>query len=460
MLYTDAKLLLVDDDPGILRLLSRWLEKDGYPLRFATDGQDALTAIEQECPDLVITDWEMPRIDGMELCRRIRQMDLPHYVYLIFLSVRTGPDELVAALDLGADDFVAKPVRQGELLARVRAGARLLALERRLSQLASTDPLTGLMTQRTFYESLAKEWQRAERHNLPLSCVMLDLDFFKRVNDTEGHPAGDALLKAVAQTLTDSCRRSDFLCRYGGEEFCVLLPETTGENAAVWAERVRRSIATLTAPAGDRSLQITASLGVAQRHADTPAPSGLVDQADQALLCAKQSGRDRVARYESLTDANDSSSNGGHRRSMRGVTAGDVMSPLVACLEQDQTIGQSVDLFLESHMNSMPVVDAEGHLVGILSEKDVMAALAALEQWNRPLREIMRPNVICFPRQTPIEVVYDFLCRVSIRRIIVTGDDGRPAGTISRGTLLRWFQNLALGGAGAAVAKADQPDNV
>lgn len=442
--YGNARLLLVDDDPGILRLLARWLKKAGYPTQFATDGQDALVAIEQECPDLVITDWDMPRIDGLELCRRIRQMDLPHYVYIIFLSVKSGPEESVLALEVGADDFVAKPVREGELLARVRAGARMLALERRLSQLASTDPLTGLMTQRTFYECLGKEWQRCQRHHLPLSCVMLDLDFFKRINDTYGHPAGDAVLKVVAQTLAENCRRSDFLCRYGGEEFCALLPETAGEKAELWAERVRQCVAGLAIPVGGRLLKVTASFGVTQRHQDTHNPGELVDRADQALLCAKHSGRDRVTRFESLTDASESCPNRQDRESwtFRGVTARDVMTPLAAWLSEDQTVGQSVGLFLRSRNNAMPVVNAEGKLVGILSEKDVMAALASLDTWELRVCEVMKSNVITYEQQTPVHTIYEFLCRVSIRRVIITGDDGRPVGTISRSTLLSWFRNL------------------
>ncbi len=302
MQHADAKLLLVDDEPGILRLLSRWLANAGYSVRVATDGRDAVAAIEQECPDLVITDWEMPRMDGLELCRHLRQMELPHYVYTIFLSVRTGPDESVYALDLGADDFVAKPVRQGELLARVRAGARLMALERRLSQLTSSDPLTGLLTQRAFYECLDKEWQRAERHELSLSCVMIDLDLFRRVNEAHGHAMGDRVLKAVAQMLSETCRRSDFLCRYGGEEFAVLLPETGGDNASVWAERVRRRMAGLDFGAGGKRVSITASFGVAEKNESHRTEGALVDQAAQALSCAKRWGRDRVIRIESVAN--------------------------------------------------------------------------------------------------------------------------------------------------------------
>lgn len=445
MQQASTKLLLVDDDPGILRLLARWLAKAGYQVRCAQDGAEALTLIEQDPPDLLITDWEMPRVDGLELCRRLRQMDLPHFIYVIFLSARSAPNESVVALEVGANDFVAKPVHYGELLARVRAGMRMLALERRLSQLASTDPLTGLMTQRSFYESLAKEWQRTLRYRLPLSCVMLDLDFFKRINDSYGHPAGDTVLKLVAGTLAESCRGSDILCRYGGEEFCVLLPETSGEQATQWAERVRQRISGLSVTLGSETLRISASFGSAERHEDTQTPSQLVDQADQALLCAKHSGRDRVARFEALTDANNVPSASDHAgQALLGVTAAEVMAPLVAWIRAEETVGTAVDLFLRTRVNSMPVVDAEGKLIGIVSEKDIMATVPSLGEWGQPIRAVMRPNVICYGEGTPLRVIYDFLCRVSIRRIVVVAPDRRPVGTISRSTLLRWFRDLVL----------------
>lgn len=448
----DTKLLLVDDDPGILRLLSRWLEKAGYPVAVASDGAEALAAIEKAPPDLVITDWEIPRMDGLELCRRLRQMDLPHYIYTIVLSVKAAPDESAMALEAGADDFVGKPVHQGELLGRVRAGTRMLALERRLSQLASTDPLTGLMTQRSFYEGLAKEWQRTLRHRLPMSCVMLDIDFFKRINDTHGHPAGDTVLKRVAQTLAENCRPNDFLCRYGGEEFCAVLPEMTGEHAALWAERVRRRVSTLAIPLGKETLQITASFGAAERHEDTQTVGQLVDQADQALLCAKHSGRDRVARFEALTDARDLPFQGDPvaGQALKGVTAAEVMAPLIAWLSEDETLGNAVELFLRTRTNSLAVVNAQGELVGIVSEKDVMPTAPALTQWDRPIREIMRPNVICYEEGTPLRVVYEFLSRVAIRRVIIVTPDRRPVGTIGRSTLLRWFRDLVVAGSGTA----------
>ena len=441
----NPNLLVVDDDLAMRRILSAWLEKAGYHVEQADNGEQALAAIEAECPDFLITDWEMPNLNGLELCRKVRKLNLPHYVYILFLTVKSASDEMVAGLEAGADDFLTKPVDQSGLLARIRAGSRVLALQQRLSRMAKTDPLTGLMTQRTLFENLEREFERAKRFHLPLSCVMMDIDFFKRINDIHGHPSGDACLKMVADLLTDGCRASDLVCRYGGEEFCAMLPETGEQGAALWAERVRQRLASLVIPIGGKEIRITGSFGTAENHDDTQTPEQLVDQADQALLCAKQSGRDRVVRFEALNNTNDlgPDHSPNHRDLFQGITARHVMTPTVACLREDNTVGHAAEFFLRSRINSTPVVDAQEKLVGILSEKDLMAAMVSLDCWARPLREVMKPNVICYEEETPIHPIYEFLCRVSIRRVVIA-KDGRPTGTISRGTLLRWFRNLVV----------------
>jgi diguanylate cyclase (GGDEF)-like protein len=440
-----SKVLLVDDDPAMLRIVSKWLEKAGYDVQHAEDGQQALSAIEANCPDFLITDWLMPNMDGLELCRRVRELNLVHYVYTIFLTVKSGSDEAIRGLEVGADDFLTKPVNQAELVARMRAGSRVLELERRLGQMARTDALTGLVTQRTFYVMLQKEWARANRGRLPLSCVMVDIDFFKRINDLHGHPVGDAVLKEFARLLEAVTRSSDTVSRYGGEEFCVMLPETRECDAILWAERARKRLGQHVVRAGGKELRVTASFGAAEKRDDTQSPEQLVDEADQALLCAKQSGRDRVVAYESLNRAEDVEIRkagilGGI---FEGITALHVMTPMVVCLREDQSVGHAAEFFLRSRINSTPVVDREGKLSGFLSEKDLMSAMVTLECWNRPVREVMRPNVICYEEDTPIQIIYEFLCRVAVRRIVIN-KDGRPTGTISRGTLLRWFRNCVL----------------
>ncbi len=455
----DYKVLVGDDDPAILRLLSRWLQKAGYPTRTATDGQEALDAIEADCPDFVITDWEMPRINGLELCRRIRELHLPHYVYVLFLTVKTAPDEMIAGLEVGADDFLAKPVSEAELLARMRSGSRVLKLERRLNVMARTDALTGLMTRRSFYESLVKEWHRSRRSGRALSCVMIDLDFFKQVNDVHGHLAGDAMLKAAAEVLASNCRASDSICRYGGEEFCVMLPETTEADATQWAERARQRLAGVRVPAGTREMRITASFGVAEYHNGSDDSEHLVNHADQALLCAKRLGRDRVVQYALLVEPAEPEFQRleQHEGIFQGIVARDVMSPLDVCLRVHQTVDEAAQFFLQSGIPSTPILDAAGALVGFLSERNVMAAMSSPEYWQRPLSTIMRANVICYEEDTPIRVVYEFLCRVSVRRVVVTSD-GRPTGTIGRSSLLAWFRNWVIS-RGLAPAHGPVPDS-
>jgi diguanylate cyclase (GGDEF)-like protein len=351
---------------------------------------------------------------------------------------------MILGLENGADEFLTKPISKALLIARLRAGTRVVKLERRLSLMANTDGLTGLMTHRAFHEILQKEWARSNRSHLPLSCVMLDLDFFKKVNDTYGHPVGDQILKSVAKLMLDSTRASDCICRYGGEEFCALLPETDEEAAAHWASRLRLAMATQKIVVGDVQLQVNGSFGVAQRYDDTQTPDQLIDQADQALLCAKRTGRDRVIRYQALNESGEMKiENGLSANLFAGVEARHVMTPLVVCLREEETIAQAAEFFLRSRINSTPVTDEDGKLTGVLSEKDLMMTLISPDYWQLPVRDVMKPNVITYEENAPVRTIYEFLCRVSIRRVVIV-QNGRPTGSISRATLLRWFRNLVI----------------
>jgi len=442
MATESTKVLLVDDDPAMLRLLAKWLEAEGYQVLRAADGRIAMDLIETEHPKILVTDWEMPQFDGLELCRWVRSQNFGHYIYTIFLTVRSQSADMLKGLEAGADDFLKKPIDRDELLARIRAGSRVMELEQRLSLLANTDGMTGLVTRRTLFNNLKREWCRAERYRTPLSCVMIDIDFFKRINDTHGHQAGDDVLRQLGQLLTASIRGCDVAGRYGGEEFCIILPETTEQQALHWAERTRAKLAALQVRVNSTTLSLTASFGVAQRLADTTSPEQFVDMADQALVAAKRSGRDRVVAYRNLTlTAALDQGDGGVTALLQGIPARDVMTSIVAPLNENQMIATAANYFLRFRIPSAPVADDQGRLVGILSEKDLMAIMLGQHWWTMPIKEVMKRNVVCYEEDTPTLAIFEFLSRVAIRGVVIV-NDGCPTGLITRGCLLRFFMNV------------------
>lgn len=305
------KVLIVDDSPMMLHLLDRVLTAGGYEVRQARNGSEALALMVEECADFVITDWHMPSMNGMELCRQLRAMNLPQYVYIAVLTSSEGTDDLIAALDSGADDFYIKPVMAPELLARMRAGTRFLSLERQLRTQARLDPLTGVLNRRTFEEVFAREWSYASRNDTDLSCVMIDVDYFKSVNDRFGHPVGDAALRWLSHVLREESRTPDYVGRYGGEEFCMLLPGTNEEGAAIFAERCRVAVINKPLHIPHANVHLTASFGVAQRVFDTSRPDHLLERADQALLWAKRVGRNRVCTYSASSVERQLATTGG-----------------------------------------------------------------------------------------------------------------------------------------------------
>lgn len=289
-------ILIVDDDEAIRRTLAHRFKRAGYATREAANGREALDLIRQEKLQLVIADWCMPVMDGLELVRQIRLEALPRYVYIIMLTVKNNPEDRLLGLEAGADDYLAKPFHAAELLARVAIGQRILDLEARLNEVALRDGLTGLFNRRAFDTRLQEELLRAQRYQRALSLIMGDLDHFKNYNDRYGHIAGDQLLREAAQVLLACVRRTDFVARYGGEEFAILLPETTKANALIVAEAIRKTTAHY--PFADETAAdphtATFSLGVASYPEDTPHSADLLALADQALYRAKNAGRNHV----------------------------------------------------------------------------------------------------------------------------------------------------------------------
>jgi diguanylate cyclase (GGDEF)-like protein len=299
------RLLLAEDDPLQRMLLERMLSRAGYEVETTTDGADALQRILAGPFHFLITDWDMPGMDGAALCRRVRAAQLPDYIYILMLTGHTTEADLLAAFDAGADDYVKKPANQAELLARVKAGCRLIESERRLSaalaqvhQLSVTDSLTGTYNRRYLSEQLPRELERAHRYDRALSIVMADLDGFKQINDLHGHGTGDEVLKDFADRVRNSIRASsDWIARYGGEEFVVVLPEVQLDQATAVAEKIRSQCDSTSMDTSTGQHRVTASFGIAAAPAAPEGPitaDALLRRADEALYRSKRGGRNRL----------------------------------------------------------------------------------------------------------------------------------------------------------------------
>jgi len=308
-------ILLVDDDPGAIQLLGRILSESGN-LRFATSGEDALRLARESLPDLILLDAEMPGMSGFQVCEALKAEPALADVPVIFVTSHNEPAFEVSGFDLGAVDFIAKPVNAPLVLARVRSQLRVKHMADELRRIATIDVLTGVSNRRRFDESLEQEWRRTRRCGDPLALLMIDVDHFKLFNDRYGHPAGDACLRSIAQALQGaSLRPADLVARYGGEEFVVLLPQTPRAGAEHVACAILDAVAAL-AIEHEASLtvpRISVSVGVAfydddsacwiaasadSRLADDPGtrctPTALVQAADNALYSAKRAGRARA----------------------------------------------------------------------------------------------------------------------------------------------------------------------
>ena len=446
---SQSNILVVEDDPVFLNLLTHLLELGHHRVRSASDGNQALQMVLQDCPDVLITDMHVPGLNGMELSRRVRQLHsrkvLPHYSYILMLTTQHGKDSVVEGLEAGADDFIEKDVSslshfRAEIQARLDAALRIRRLEIDLEFAAKYDSLTRLLNRVAFFEAANVQWDRSIRSKTPLAVVMMDCDLFKRINDIYGHLAGDTVLKELAAILRSFSRTSDVICRYGGEEFCAILPGCNEETAWNWADRIRQQCETIPIRHADLDISITVSFGVAERTETTGLLDHLIDCADQALLAAKEWGRNRSIAYsEVLANA---SGHAGHftTRMFDNVTAGEVMIPFTLSIQAHDSAATVADYFLKTRFETLPVIDHEGRLVGVISETDLIAIIGQLEQWVSPIKKMVFPNVASYPVDTPIRKIVDFLNRTSVRRVMIVQDEVL-VGYISRTPLFRWLRN-------------------
>jgi len=317
------RILAVDDSPLDLKLLTRLLTSSGHRVSTAPNGKEALARVLEETPQLILTDWVMPVMDGMELCKSLRRAQKGRQIYIIVLTGCEDEEHLVEAFEAGADDYVVKPFSPRTLCARIRAAERIIRLQeevdrdkeeirryaaelsianRKLERAALTDLLTGLPNRRYAMERLDQEWAGSVRHNRPLCCMIADIDHFKRVNDTYGHDVGDIVLRETAAVLKKTVRKDDVVCRFGGEEFLLICPDTPLEGAVLLANRLCAAVAAhdIRAPGFIGGVKI--SVGVAVRTDSMSTPHQFLKAADEALYAAKRGGRNRACAAPAVTE--------------------------------------------------------------------------------------------------------------------------------------------------------------
>jgi two-component system, cell cycle response regulator len=305
-----GRILVVDDNLDNVEIISTRLRYRGYEIVEAHNGKEALAAFEQQAPDLVLLDVMLPDINGYDIARRLKSSN-ESFTPVILVTALGDTQDKVAGLDAGADDYLTKPINFPELEARVRSMLRIKRLQdeleeknRELERLSISDGLTGLFNHRHIHGLLHEEFDRADRTGERLTVAMFDLDRFKSVNDNYGHQAGDRVLEDFAEILRESAREIDRLGRYGGEEFMVILPDTSIEDGVVFVERVRREVARRPFDIGRAEpLKMTTSAGVATYpHEGIVNPESLIRLADEALYAAKTGGRNRTVRFDEIAE--------------------------------------------------------------------------------------------------------------------------------------------------------------
>lgn len=404
-------------------------------------GDEALKLVERSVAEgvpyaLLLVDLEgVPLEEAVEITRRLAQADSETLLVVGFDPAQATASEIAGRL--GNSDrylLVRKPWDACEL----RQCA--IALSERWV-VARTDALTGLLNRRSFEQHLRRKWAWHRCTGQPLACVTVDVDYFKAINDRLGHAVGDQVLLLLAELLLNHRRPGDTVCRYGGEEMCILMPGATEDVACRWAEEVRRAIENHAFVIGDDGLQMTGSFGVSATDGTMCHADELIAISDEALRAAKQAGRNKVVCGTEVKQVQA----GDHRLReyasyFEQLTAEDVMTGSMVCVNQHMSAADALSTMLQCQITCVPVVDDDGLLTGIITEKDLMESLGSALGWQNSVASVMTCHVIKYEKHTPANVIFDFLCRVPIRRVVIV-QEGRPVGIVSRGSYLRWMSN-------------------
>src|SRR5262245_3968679 len=430
-------ILLVSPDRLTLRRLSKFLDVFGYDVRQATNSEQAQAAAQAARPDFLILDGSSGQPADLQLCQAIRRSGAPTYTYALLLAEKPEVGDVTAALEQGFDDFLAAPIIFGELLARLRAGARVIEFERRLSEQAGLDPATGLADK----SALATELHRRSQTGKGAVgwLAVIDLDYFQRVADGLGRAGASELLRQVAQRVRERCGHDQFPAALGDDRISVILPPSSGDTAVGWCEQVLADLAAATLTAGEQPHRLTASCGLTEI---TAGENLEVVQArvQRALQLAKASGRNcAVTSSEVDRDADAWAAFAADGKLFHSTLARDVMHPCPLVLHLDETLEQASALLSQTGLAHAPVVDGDNKLAGIVSLDQLAAAKmrnpkprghsGSNSSSTRLVRHVMNTDVTRFDETTPLAELMEFFTGESATLAIIVRDK-KPRGLV------------------------------
>jgi diguanylate cyclase (GGDEF)-like protein len=425
-------ILLVSPDRSVLRRLSKFLEVFGFDVRQATASPQALAAAQAARPDFLILDANGGDPVDLQLCRQIRRVWPQGYTYALLLAEKPEVADVTAALEAGFDDFLAAPIVFGELLARLRAGARVIEFERRLAEQSGIEPVTGLADKATLDARLQA---RANGAKGPVGWLALvDLDYFFRISDQLGRQAAEALLQTAAQLVEGRCQGDSLAASLADDRIAVLLPPAEGEATITWAEETLNAIADRTFEFAGQTLHLTASCGVTQVAAGEPLEVVLA-RAQRALQLAKGSGRNCVGTSEEVDrDAEEWAAFASDGKLFQTTLARDVMMPCPLLLHVDETLEQAHACLELTGLHTVPVVDGDGKLAGIVSLEQVASARSKDKQSRggnsvRLVRHAMSADVTRFEEATPLGKLMEFFTGDTTMLAVVVRDK-KPRGVV------------------------------
>ncbi len=427
--------LVVAEDRHLLRRLSRSLGAFGYSVFEAADHQQALVAVDAGTVDMMIVDGDPDIRAALDFCGTVDGRVHPGHVHT-FLSVsEPSAGRLKEALEAGVDDFLTKPIVYGELLARLRAGARMSEFERRIAQQSRVDPLTNLPSRGAFFDRLRGELARARGMLRPELCVLVDIDFLERFNRVYGRAAGDLAIQAVAEKLGERRHDSDLLASFGAGRFALWIGEKSEEEVAAWANETAEAMAAIEIPWQEESLRLTVSFGIAGFQEGDHTPDVIIERAEDALVEAKCSGRNAVVCHGLYDrDAAHWADIATPGKLFESTVARDVMTPCTLVLRRDESAARAAELLMQTQLEGLPVVDTDGKLAGFVFLDTVLDGPSQQELGAMSVGEVTADDVPIYDEETDFATMMDFFTNDS-RSLIGIAHKGRPAGFVTPNSL-------------------------